>query len=65
MAVREERRGAGIAKQLLAAGIAWLREQGTPRVILWSAAPNETAQRLFRGLGFRETMVEMTLELEG
>lgn len=65
VAVREETRGVGVAKQLLAAGIAWLREQGAPRVILWSAAPNETAQRLFRGLGFRKTMVEMTLELDG
>jgi ribosomal protein S18 acetylase RimI-like enzyme len=63
IAVREETRGAGVAKQLLAAGIEWLREQGAPRVILWSAWPNEGAQRLFRGLGFRETMVEMTLEL--
>ncbi len=64
IAVREETRGAGVARQLLAAGIEWLREQGAPRVILWSAAPNEGAQRLFRRLGFRETMVEMTLELE-
>jgi ribosomal protein S18 acetylase RimI-like enzyme len=64
VAVREESRGGGIAKQLLAAGIAWLREQRAPRVILWSAAPNEAAQRLFRSLGFRDTMVEMTLELQ-
>lgn len=33
-------------------------------VILWTAAPNEGAQGLFRGLGFRDTMLEMTLELE-
>ena len=43
----------------------WLREHGAPRVILWTAAPNEAAQRLFRRLGFRETMIEMTKELEG
>ncbi|HEY0160736.1 MAG TPA: GNAT family N-acetyltransferase [Thermoanaerobaculia bacterium] len=65
VAVREESRGGGAARQLLAAGIDWLREQGAPRVILWTAAPNEAAQRLFRSLGFRDTMVEMTLELEG
>ena len=65
VAVREEARGAGVAKQLLAAGIEWLREHGAPRVILWTAAPNEGAQRLFRALGFRDTMLEMTLELEG
>lgn len=64
VAVREESRRAGIAKQLLAAGIEWLRERGAPRVILWTAAPNEAAQRLFRGLGFRNTMLEMTLELD-
>ena len=65
VAVAEEARGAGVARQLLAAGIDWLREHGAPRVLLWSAAPNEAAQRLFRRLGFRDTMVEMTLELEG
>ena len=64
VAVAEKTRGAGVAKQLLAAGIEWLRERGAPRVILWTAAPNEGAQRLFRRLGFRETMLEMTLELE-
>lgn len=64
VAVREDARRAGIARQLLAAAIDWLREQGAPRVILWTAAPNEAAQRLFRGLGFRDTMLEMTLELD-
>jgi ribosomal protein S18 acetylase RimI-like enzyme len=64
VAVRESSRRAGIAKQLLAAGIGWLREHGAPRVMLWTAAPNETAQRIFRSLGFRDTMLEMTLELE-
>lgn len=64
VAVREESRRARIAEQLMQAATAWLREQGAPRVILWTAAPNEAAQRLFRRLGFRETMLEMTLELE-
>lgn len=63
VAVHERARRGGVAKQLLAAGIDWLREQGAPRVILWTAAPNEAAQRLFRDLGFRDTMLEMTLEL--
>ncbi|HEX2164890.1 MAG TPA: GNAT family N-acetyltransferase [Thermoanaerobaculia bacterium] len=63
VAVREDARGAGIAARLMQAATDWLRERGAPRVILWSAAPNETAQRLFRKLGFRETMVEMTMEL--
>jgi len=64
VAVAEGARRGGIARQLLAAAIDWLREHGAPRVILWTAAPNEAAQRLFRDLGFRDTMLEMTLELE-
>ncbi|HEX8616412.1 MAG TPA: GNAT family N-acetyltransferase [Thermoanaerobaculia bacterium] len=63
IAVAEDARGSGIASQLMEAGINWLREQNAPRVVLWTAAPNATAQRLFRRLGFRDTMVEMTLEL--
>jgi hypothetical protein len=31
--------------------------------MLWTAAANEDAQRLFARLGFRATMSEMTLEL--
>lgn len=65
IAVREEARRSGMAARLLERAIAWLREQGAPRVVLWSAAPNEAAQGLFRRFGFRHTMVEMTLELEG
>jgi hypothetical protein len=34
-----------------------------PRVVLWTAAPNDPARRLFERRGFRSTMVEMTLEL--
>lgn len=64
IAVRDDARGAGIAKQLMRAAIAWLREHGAPRVMLWTAAPNETAQRLFERLGFRRTMIEMTMELD-
>ena len=61
--VREEARGGGVAMKLLAAAMDWLREREAPRVILWTAAPNVAAQRLFRRLGFRDTMLEMTLEL--
>jgi GNAT superfamily N-acetyltransferase len=63
VAVRDEDRGKGMAMKLMEAGIAWLREHGAPRVILWTAAPNDTAQRLFHRLGFRDTMIEMTMEL--
>ena len=63
VAVTEEARRAGIATKLMQAAIDWLREHGAPRVILWTASPNDAAQALFRNLGFRSTMMEMTLEL--
>jgi len=63
VAVAEDARRAGVATQLLRAAIEWLREHGAPRVLLWTAAPNEPARRLFHRLGFRDTAVEMTMEL--
>jgi GNAT superfamily N-acetyltransferase len=56
------RRG-GVGQALLDAAIDWLRERGMPRVVLGTAAQNDTARRLFERRGFRATMVEMTLEL--
>lgn len=61
--VSEDARSRGAGQQLLEAAIAWLRGRGMPRVVLWTAAPNAGAQRLFERRGFRPTMVEMTLEL--
>ena len=61
--VVEHGRRLGVAKALVDAAMDWLREHGAPRVLLWSAAPNDAAQRLFESLGFRRTMVEMTREL--
>src|SRR5262245_11524294 len=61
--VEEGSRQAGVATALVEAAVAWLKEHGAPRVLLWTAAPNEQAQRLFERLGFRRTMVEMTREL--
>jgi ribosomal protein S18 acetylase RimI-like enzyme len=65
VAVAEEARRSGIGTKLVEAAVEWLRSHGAPRVILWSAAPNAIARALFRRLGFRETMVEMTMELDG
>lgn len=64
VAVVEEARRAGVATKLMEAAIDWLRAHGAPRVILWTAAPNAAAQALFRRLGFRDTMIEMTMELD-
>jgi len=63
VAVEEGGRRGGVATSLIEAATAWLRERGAPRVMLWTAEKNEGAQRLFAGLGFRRTMVEMTREL--
>jgi ribosomal protein S18 acetylase RimI-like enzyme len=56
-------RRSGVATALIEAASEWLRAHGAPRVMLWTAQQNEGAQRLFEGLGFRRTMVEMTREL--
>ena len=53
----------GVAGALMEAAVAWVRAQGVASVMLWTAAPNEGAQRLFERLGFRRTMVEMTRDL--
>jgi predicted GNAT family acetyltransferase len=34
------------------------------QVVLWSKTRNHAAQRLFARLGFRDTMIEMTLDRE-
>jgi len=61
--VEERGRRSGVATALMEAAMAWLKEQGAPRVVLGTAEQNEGAQRLFERLGFRRTMVEMTKEL--
>ena len=61
--VEEAERRSGTATALMEAAAAWVRERGVPRLMLWTAAPNDGAQRLFERLGFRRTMIEMTREL--
>ena len=63
VAVEEADRRSGVATALMNAAIDWLRQHGAPRVVLGTAAPNKGAQALFRRLGFRDTMIEMTKEL--
>src|SRR5262245_43497701 len=62
--VEDSSRRLGIATSLVEAAIEWLRAQGAPRVMLWSAEQNPPAQNLFSHLGFRRTMIEMTRELQ-
>lgn len=59
---RAQRRGVGEA--LLTEVFRQAKEKGAPRVLLHTAAQNETAQRLFARMGFRTTMLEMTRELK-
>lgn len=61
--VAEGHRRSGMAEALMNAAIEWLRTRDVPRVVLGTASQNENAQRLFRRLGFRPTMIEMTKEL--
>jgi GNAT superfamily N-acetyltransferase len=61
--VAEPARGRGAGRRLLEAAFDWLRARGMPRVVLWTAEQNATAQHVFARIGFRRTMVEMTREL--
>ena len=62
--VDPEHRGRGVGRLLIEATLAFFRSRGVPRVVLSTAERNEAAQRLFAGMGFRRTMIEMTLELD-
>jgi ribosomal protein S18 acetylase RimI-like enzyme len=62
--VDPEHRGRGIGRRLLEAALAFLKARGAPQVVLSTADRNERAQRLFAGMGFRRTMIEMTRELD-
>ena len=57
-------RRAGTGQALLRAAIEWVHSKGMTQVVLWSKTGNEHAQRLFAKLGFRDTMVEMTLDAD-
>jgi len=61
--VADAARGRGVGRLLLDAFVAAARALGAPRVVLHTAVANERAQHVFRELGFRPTMLEMTLEL--
>jgi ribosomal protein S18 acetylase RimI-like enzyme len=61
--VDEQARRQGVAAALIDAALEWLRAADMPRVVLWTADQNDSAQRLFDRLGFRRTMIEMTREL--
>ena len=57
-------RGQGAGRLLLETIVSQLKSRGVPRVVLSTAAKNESAQRLFERSGFRPTMIEMTREMD-
>ncbi len=62
LVVDPRRRRQGLGRRLLEEAISVLERQGAPRVVLSTAEQNHEAQRLFAGVGFRRTMIEMTRE---
>jgi GNAT superfamily N-acetyltransferase len=62
LVVAEGHRDGGIGSALLASAIEWFDTRGVQRIMLWTAQENAGAQRLFNSVGFRPTMIEMTLD---
>jgi ribosomal protein S18 acetylase RimI-like enzyme len=60
--VDESARHLGAGRALMQAAIAWIHSKGRSQVVLLTKTHNEHAQHLFTALGFRPTMVEMTLD---
>ncbi len=63
--VDESVRRHGVATALVEEMVRRLEGMGAPRIVLSAAIDNQDAQALFRKLGFRSTMVEMTRERAG
>jgi ribosomal protein S18 acetylase RimI-like enzyme len=61
--VSESMRRQGIARRLVEAVRERLQGKGAPRLVLHTASKNHSARQFFAALGFRETMIELTLEL--
>ena len=61
--VDESARVKGVGEALVREAMKRLAEKGAPRVVLSTAVQNAAAQRLFEKVGFRTTMLEMTVEL--
>ena len=60
--VHESARRQGAGQRLLREAIDWVHSRGMTQVVLWSKSGNDAAQRVFAKLGFRDTMMEMTLD---
>lgn len=58
--VDEAFRRRGVARTLMEAAIAALEGQGATQIVLSTSTKNTEAQALFKTLGFRDTMIELT-----
>jgi ribosomal protein S18 acetylase RimI-like enzyme len=63
--VEPRSRARGVGRQLAEALVAELVRRGAPRVIIQVAAKNDRALRAFEELGFRRTLIELTIEAPG
>jgi len=61
--VDQHGRRMGVATALISHAVDWLRAQGAPRVMLWTAEQPLGFDILLGRLGFRRTMIEMTREI--
>jgi len=62
LVVDEAHRHSGIGAALVASAIEWFETRRVSRIMLWTAPQNAHAQSLFRRIGFRQTMIEMTMD---
>ena len=53
----------GVGRKLMEAALDELRRRGLHQAVLFTADKNANAQQLFSAVGFRRTMLEMTIEL--
>jgi GNAT superfamily N-acetyltransferase len=60
--VDESARRLGAGRKLLSAAIEWVWSKGRSQVVLLTKSRNEHAHHLFTSIGFRPTMIEMTLD---
>jgi ribosomal protein S18 acetylase RimI-like enzyme len=61
--VAESHRKHGVARALMNEARTRLQQKGARQLVLYSASANAQGQALFRALGYRPTMVEMTMDL--
>ena len=62
--VERDERSEGLGKRLLNASAEAAKEIGAEKLLLTVAAKNTIAQDFFENAGFRQTMLEMTLNLK-